>query len=128
MGRVLLNEQNSLNVTKVTCRWSLNLDTLASDTSIARKHHQLRLEKKYFSYKTKSIFGPYFKIWRTHTLFWIRYINLCCSKWKSFWESRTWHKGKKIFALINEWENIIAYWKNASKARHWVTSVICFIL
>ena len=37
-------------------------------------------------------------------------------------------RGKKVSALINDWENDVAYGKSSSKARPWLLSVICLIL
>ena len=86
-------------------RHNVSLDIFVLGTNIARNLHLPGLEKKHFSYI------------RTHAFFCIRFRSLYCSKSKNIWGSGPYHRGKKISALIGDWENIIAYGKNPSKAR-----------
>ena len=83
----------------------LVLDIFVSDTSIARKLHLLRLNKKHFSYI------------RTHTPFLDQIFVFVLLKIKG---SEPYHIiaiKKKKSLLINDLENNTAYEKNPSKER-----------
>ena len=95
-----------------------SLDIFVSDTSIARNLHlpseilQLHQDPRSF--------------------LWIRFRHLCCSKTGNIHLRITGpyhHRGKRISALVNDWENNIACGKNPSKARLWLlASAIRFML
>ena len=94
---------------------NVSLDIFVSDTSIARNLHLLGLEKKHFSYI------------RTHTLSGSD-SGICVAQNQRTFENQG-HRGKKLFALINDWENDNAYGKYSSKVRTWLlASAIHFIL
>ena len=115
LGRFFLTQQ--LIYQRKIQKHHVSLGIFVSDTSIARKLYLPGLEKNHFSYIN------------THTLFWIRFWYLCCSKPKSVLGSGPYQGGKKISAFYNDWENSIAYGKNPSKARPWqLASAIRLIL
>ena len=91
-----------------------SLDIFISDTSIARNLYLPGLEKKQFNYKTKNVHASDIEV--PIFSFWIRYGCLCCSKSKNVRESRPYHRGIKISALINDWENNIAYWEETKQS------------
>ena len=60
-------------------------------------------------FHTSKIEGPILS-------FWSRYRYLCLWKSKSIWESGPYHRGKKISALVNDWENNIIYWEESKQS------------
>ena len=60
------------------------------------------------SFHTSKIEGPILS-------FWIRYRYLCCSKSKNVSKSGPYHRGKKLSALINDWENNITCWEESKQ-------------
>ena len=58
-----------------------------------------------FLFHTSKIEGSILSLW-----------YLCCSESKKIWESGP-QRGKKISALINDWENIIAYWEESKQSK-----------
>ena len=83
----------------------LVLDIFVSDTSIARKLHLLRLNKKHFSYI------------RTHTPFLDQIFVFVLLKIKGSEPYHIIEIKKKKSLLINDLENNTAYEKNPSKER-----------
>ena len=83
----------------------LVLDIFVSDTSIARKLHLLRLNKKHFSYL------------RTHTPFLDQIFVFVLLKIKGSEPYHIIEIKKKKSLLINDLENNTAYEKNPSKER-----------
>ena len=114
LARLILTQQ-LIYKSKIK-KHDISLDIFVSDSSEARNLPEL--EKKHFSYI------------RIHTLYLYQIlVYLCCSKSNNVWRSEPYHRGKKISTLIDDWENIIQYGKNSSKARHLLlTSAIRFIL
>ena len=61
-----------------------------------------------FLFHNLKIDGPILSFW-----IWYRYLR--CSNSKNVWESRPYLTGKKISALLNDWENNIAYWEECKQ-------------
>ena len=87
----------------------LTLDIFVSVTSIASNLHLHGLGEKYFSYKTKIVFVSYFKNRKTPTLYFDKMYLFVLPKENLRIRALS-QRQRKISALINDWENIIAYW------------------
>ena len=79
---------------------------------LARNLYLPGLEKKHFSYKTKILFHTS-KIEKPIPYLWIRYIFVARGK---FANQGLITEVKKIFALINNWENIIEYLEESKQS------------
>ena len=88
---------------------------------IARNLHLPLLKKIHFSYKTKNCFVSYlkdrFKIEGPILSYWIRYV---CVAQRKFENQGRITEVKVISALINDWENIIAYWEESKQSEAFV--------
>ena len=89
--------------------------------------YQTPVQPETFIYQGKEQFSYI----RTHTTFFRSDFRIYVAQKQGAFDDQdliiTW--GKKISAMINDWENNIAYWKNPSKAGPWLlASVIRFML